>query len=189
MSQGEEPVPLRYIAAALIVLLVLAGGIFLLSLPGPVSEVNPVPVPTPVVLPTDLPVLPVTTTPPLIPTSEVTRKEAALPQDQGNDVVEGFSFTVRPVKTSAPAGGTVVYHTRIESEGRFSGPVTLSIRVTAPFYDTTFDLGQVEGPYPRELEYPFTVPGYVPAGVTIKGDLMAVGGGRTVQKTVSLVVT
>jgi hypothetical protein len=82
----------------------------------------------------------------------------------------------------------VVYTARIDPVGGFSDPITLKIHVTAPFYDRTFDLGTLTAPYPKSIEYPFDVPGYVPGGIQITGVIQADGGGKHVEKTVYLTV-
>ena len=106
--------------------------------------------------------------------------EPAVPKD--------FTFSISPESATAPAGGRVVYTARVDPVGGFSDPITLKIRVKAPFYDKTYDLGTLTAPYPKSIEYPFDVPGYVPGGIQITGVIQADGGGKHVEKTVYLTV-
>lgn len=101
-----------------------------------------------------------------------------------------FQISVSPVNTQAHAGDRVPYTMVIVPEYGFSQPVSLSIEVSALMvFRQTYDLGIVSPPFPTTLTYEFTVPGNVPAGVTINGLLRATGGGIERQRTLSLQVT
>jgi hypothetical protein len=78
---------------------------------------------------------------------------------------------------------------RVDADPGYLRDVRLSLRVTAPLYDRTYDLGTVSPPYPKVLEYPFEVPGYVPPVVTISGTLTATDGSVTREETLTLSVT
>jgi hypothetical protein len=78
---------------------------------------------------------------------------------------------------------------RVDADPGYLRDVRLSLRVTAPLYDRTYDLGTVSPPYPKVLEYPFEVPGYVPPFVTISGTLTATDGSVTREETLTLSVT
>jgi hypothetical protein len=56
------------------------------------------------------------------------------------------------------------------------------------FFSHTYDLGIQEPPYPKTVEYPFTVPDNLPSGVTVNGVVSSTGGGITREDQLSLTV-
>ncbi len=70
----------------------------------------------------------------------------------------------------------------ISGTNGFSAPVQLSLHVSAVFvYNRDYDLGTQYPPYPKIVDYPFTVPSNVPGGITVNGLLTARGGSEVRQ--------
>jgi hypothetical protein len=105
-------------------------------------------------------------------------------------VIQGppaFTLLVTPVEARAMPGGTVIYTMTIEPEGGFHDQISLHLTASAFIvYRETFDLGTVDPPYPKVFEYHYTVPSDVPSGITLKGVLVAEGGGY--QDAVDLIL-
>ena len=114
---------------------------------------------------------PVRTTTP-IPT--VTTMSTTAPVTTGNP---SFSISVNPMTAVAGPGDQVIYHMTIAGTNGFSDPVQLSLHVSAVFvYNRDYDLGTQYPPYPKTVDYPFTVPSNVPRGITVNGLLTARSG-------------
>jgi hypothetical protein len=130
----------------------------LLEIPSPgVAEASPTPVRT------ESPFLsPVSTTVPETP------------------VIQGppaFQLLVTPVEARVRPGDTIVYSLTVEPEGGFDEPVSLRLDVRALFlYQESFDLGTIDPPFPKTVDYLFVVPSDIPAGITVSGILTAEGG-------------
>lgn len=88
-----------------------------------------------------------------------------------------FSVTVSPTTAVARPGDLITYHMTISGTNGFSDPVHLSLHVSAVFvYNADYDLGTQYPPYPKTVDYPFTVPSNVPGGITVNGVLTASSG-------------
>ena len=129
-----------------------------------------------------------------LPPPEVTPDESAFPTitTLSSPTLSGppsFTLLVTPVEVRAGPGDPILYTLTIEPKGGFSQPVSLRLDVSALFlYRNSFDLGSVNPPYPQTFEYLFRVPQDVPAGVTVKGVLIAEGGGHTEERDLILLV-
>jgi hypothetical protein len=64
----------------------------------------------------------------------------------------------------------------IEGKNGFSSPVTLELTASALFVTQKYDFGTYNPPFPQTIRYPFTVPDYLPPGVTVDGTLKATSG-------------
>jgi hypothetical protein len=114
---------------------------------------------------------PVTTA---IPLPTVTTIGTAAPVTTGTP---SFSISVNPVSAVAGPGDLVTYHMTIAGTNGFSDPVQLSLHVSAVLvYNRDYDLGTQYPPYPKTVDYPFTVPSNVPRGITVNGLLTARSG-------------
>ena len=87
-----------------------------------------------------------------------------------------FTLTTSPTSASAGRGETVTYTMVIDGKNGFSSPVTLELTASALFVSRTYDFGTYDPPFPRTIPYPFTVPDYLPSGVTVDGTLKATSG-------------
>jgi hypothetical protein len=129
-----------------------------------------------------------------LPPPEVTDDESALPTITmlSSPTLSGppsFTLIVTPVEARARPGETILYTMSIEPKGGFDQPVSLRLDVNALFlYRNSFDLGSVTPPYPRTFEYLFRVPEEVPGGITVKGALIAEGGGHKEVRDLILLV-
>jgi hypothetical protein len=75
----------------------------------------------------------------------------------------------------------------IEPKAGFDKSVSLHLEVNALFlYRESFDLGYIDPPFPRTIEYRFVVPSGVPGGITVKGHLTAEGGGHKEEEDLIL---
>lgn len=161
-------------AAGLLVVIVLIAG-----MPGPVPVAPLLPAPgTPGVTPG--PSLngpsPVTTVP--LVTTE--------PTPSGPP---GFTLFVTPVEVRARPGEVVTYTLTIEPRGGFAAPVALRLDASALFlFRNSYDLGVVDPPYPRTVQYPFVVPSELPTGITVRGVLSGDGGGHREERDLVLIV-
>lgn len=101
----------------------------------------------------------------------------------------GFSLFVTPIEVRARPGEVVTYTLTIEPRGGFAAPVGLRLDASALFlFRNSYDLGMVDPPYPRTVQYPFVVPGELPAGITVRGLLSGEGGGHREERELVLVV-
>ncbi len=102
---------------------------------------------------------------------------------------KSFSFSVSPATAVAAPGDQITYHLTIEGLNGFSDPVQLSLHVSAVLvYNQDYDLGTQYPPYPKTVDYPFTVPGNVPHGITVNGLITARGGSIIRQQPLVLQV-
>ena len=97
-----------------------------------------------------------------------------------------FTLTTSPTSTTAGRGETVTYTMVIDGKNGFSSPVTLELTASALFVTRTYDFGTYDPPFPRTIQYPFTVPDYIPPGVTVDGTLRATGGGLVRENRLTL---
>ncbi|MDD1659579.1 MAG: hypothetical protein LUQ62_00030 [Methanomicrobiales archaeon] len=99
-----------------------------------------------------------------------------------------FSLATSPTSVTAGRGETVTYTMVIEGMNGFSAPVTLELTASALFVTRTYDFGTYDPPFPRTIQYPFTVPDYLPPGVAVDGTLRATGGGLVRENRLTLLV-
>jgi hypothetical protein len=101
----------------------------------------------------------------------------------------GFTLFVTPVEVRARPGEVVTYTLTIEPRGGFAAPVALRLDASALFlFHNSYDLGVVDPPYPRTVQYPFVVPSELPAGITVRGVLSGDGGGHREERDLVLIV-
>ena len=101
-----------------------------------------------------------------------------------------FTVTISPAQATAGRGETVVYRMTIEPRNGFSGEIHMELQASALFglVSQTHDLGIQEPPYPKTVEYAFTVPSNWPSGITINGVVRSTGGGITREDPLTLTV-
>ncbi|HMZ32135.1 MAG: hypothetical protein ACP5NU_02685 [Methanomicrobiales archaeon] len=94
---------------------------------------------------------------------------------------------VTPVEARAKPGDTILYVMAIEPKGGYDEPVSLRLEVNALLlYRESFDLGDIDPPFPKTIEYRFVVPSEVPGGITVKGHLTAEGRGHKEEQDLIL---
>jgi hypothetical protein len=197
----------RVIAGSLVFITLFAAVIFLPGLLVPPTRVEPPPVtpaqPTTTIARTPGVTVPgsTTATPPV-----TTTRATAPPTTQPAITIQpvtpaatqpasttptgppGFTVTITPSHATAGKGETVVYQMLIEAQNGFSGKIHMEVTASFLFFSQTQDLGFQEPPYPKTIEYPFTVPGTLPPGITINGVVRSTGDGITREDTLSLTV-
>jgi len=95
-----------------------------------------------------------------------------VPSHQGS-----FVFSISPIEAQAKPGESVTYVMDILPSGGFNDTVHVTLVVSALFVTQNYDLGTYGPPFPRRIEYPVTVPGSIPSGITLEGKITAEGGG------------
>lgn len=125
---------------------------------------------------------PVTTLSTVNPTLPAT----VIPTPQGT--VVPFSLSVRPLSASARPGDTLTYTLDIQGGEGMTGPIHLSLTAGALFYTKTYDLGDINPPFPKTITYDFQVPGNLPSGITVNGVITASGGGQTESREITLTI-
>ena len=100
----------------------------------------------------------------------------------------GFTITISPTQATAGRGETVTYTMLIEAQNGFDGQIHMVVTAGFLFFSQTQDLGYQGPPYPKTIEYPFTVPGTLPPGVTVNGVVTSTGDGITREDHLSLTV-
>lgn len=124
------------------------------------------------------------------PAVATTTISSASPESGSSASPSDFLINVGPARATAAKGSTITYTLSLTPYNGFSKPVLLSLDVRALLlYHQVYDLGTLEPPFPKEVRYNFTVPDYVPSGVTIEGTVIAAGGGLTREVPVILSVT
>jgi len=118
-------------------------------------------------------------------TPSVTPSATASPTPSGPP---GFTVTVSPVQASASKGETVTYTMRIEAQNGFSDKIHMELVASVLFFSQTYDLGIQDPPYPKTIQYPFTVPDNLWPGTTVNGVLKSTGGGITREDPLTLTV-
>jgi hypothetical protein len=148
------------------------------------SSQNPSPTPTltETATPTSSPASP---TQPAGATTQGTVTATASPTYSGPP---DFSLSTSPTSVSTGRGETVTYTMVIDGKNGFSAPVTLELTASALFVTRTYDFGTYDPPFPRTIQYPFTVPDYLPPGVTVDGTLRATGDGLVRENRLTLQV-
>ena len=117
--------------------------------------------------------LPVSTARPASTGTSVTVTPTASPTPTGTP---DFTLTTSPASASAGRGETVTYTMVIDGKNGFASPVTLQLTAGALVVSQTYNLGTYNPPFPQTIRYPFTVPDYLPPGVTVDGILRATSG-------------
>ena len=98
-----------------------------------------------------------------------------------------FTLIVTPVEVRAKPGDAILYVMAIEPMGGFDESVSLRLEVNALLlYRESFDLGDIDPPFPKTIEYRFVVPPEVPGGITVKGHITAEGGGHKEEQDLIL---
>ena len=97
-------------------------------------------------------------------------------------------MSITPTHATAGKGETVVYKMRIEAQNGFSGKIHMEVTASFLIFSQTQDLGFQEPPYPKTIEYPFTVPDTLPPGMTVNGVVRSTGDGITREDHLSLTV-
>jgi len=121
-----------------------------------------------------------TPTPTPIQTTAITTSPAA-------SGPSSFTLIVTPVEARAKPGDTILYVMAIEPKGGYDEPVSLRLEVNALLlYRESFDLGDIDPPFPKTIEYRFVVPSEVPGGITVKGHITAEGGGHKEEQDLIL---
>jgi hypothetical protein len=100
----------------------------------------------------------------------------------------GFTVTITPPQATAGRGETVTYTMLIEAQNGFDGQIHMVVTAGFLFFSQSQDLGYQSPPYPKTIEYPFTVPDTLPPGVTVNGVVTSTGGGITREDHLSLTV-
>ncbi|MDD1663974.1 MAG: hypothetical protein LUQ32_01350 [Methanomicrobiales archaeon] len=100
----------------------------------------------------------------------------------------GFTVTISPVQASAGKGETVTYTMKIEAQNGFSGKIHMELVAGVLFFSQTYDLGIQEPPYPKTIQYPFTVPDNLWPGAAVNGILRSTGDGITREDQLTLTV-
>lgn len=96
-----------------------------------------------------------------------------------SDPESSFTLTVVPVDAAARPGDMVDYTVTIVPLGEFHEPVTLALQVEAePVFRGRYDAGVMNPPFPKTYEYRVVVPPQAPAPLTVRGILIAEGGGH-----------
>jgi hypothetical protein len=116
-------------------------------------------------------------------TPTVTATATAIPTPSGPP---DFSLSTSPTSVTARRGETVTFTMVIDGKNGFASPVTLELSASALFVTRTYDFGTYDPPFPRTIQYPFTVPNYLPPGVTVDGTLKATGGGLVHENRLTL---
>ncbi len=174
-----------FIPLAIVILVMAALFLGPILFPGGTGDSEPSPVPTlsGAATPTSSPV---STTRPTSSATQVTVTATASPTYSGPP---DFTLTTSPTSASAGRGETVTYTMVIDGKNGFSSPVTLELTASALFVTRTYDIGTYDPPFPRTIQYPFTVPDYIPPGVTVDGTLKATGGGLVRENRLTLQVS
>jgi len=100
----------------------------------------------------------------------------------------GFTVSVSPTQATAGRGETVVYRMTIEGQNGFSGQIHMEVTAGFLFFSQTQDLGYQGPPFPKTIEYPFTVPDTLPSGVSVNGVVKSTGDGITRENQLTLTV-
>jgi hypothetical protein len=172
----------------LVIVILVMGALFLgpILFPegsgGPSQEPSPTPTLYGTATPTSSPAM---TTGPTLSATQGTVTTTASPTYSGPP---DFSLTTSPTSVNTGRGETVTYTMVIDGKNGFSAPVTLELTASALFVSRTYDFGTYNPPFPQTIRYPFTVPDYLPPGVTVDGTLRATGGGLVRENRLTLQV-
>ncbi len=195
VEENAPPVPPDRKKWAIIALvLVIAGVAAVAILPSLLAtpsggQAHPVPGPVPLttITPpshrTPRPTLPVS--PGATPSETPSETPSATPTYSGPP---GFTVTVSPTQATAGKGEKVTYTMEIDAQNGFSDTIHMELVASVLFFSQTYDLGTLEPPYPKTVEYPFTVPDNLPSGVTVNGVVRSTGGGITREDQLTLTV-
>jgi hypothetical protein len=97
----------------------------------------------------------------------------------GTPPESSFIITVIPAEASARPGDPVDYTVIITPQDEFDEPISLQLDVDAePVFRGSYNAGVLKPPYPGTYEYRVVVPPQAPAPLTVRGILIAEGGGN-----------
>jgi hypothetical protein len=101
------------------------------------------------------------------------------PLRNGTTRESSFIITVVPDEAFARPGDPVDYTVIITPQGGFHEPIALQLDVDAkPVFKGSYNAGVLKPPYPGTYEYRVVVPPQAPAPLTVRGILVAEGGGH-----------
>ena len=111
----------------------------------------------------------------------------SIPTPQGGIVNPvPFSLSVSPLSASARPGETLTYTLDIQGGEGITEPIHLSLTAKALFFSQTYDLGDLNPPFPQIITRDFQVPGNLPSGITVNGVITATEGAQTESQDISL---
>jgi hypothetical protein len=151
-----------------------------------VCETAPVPSPAKTTARTAAPAGPAGSQTTIPSPSQPVRQQTPFVQPTTAAAPKPFTLKVSPTSASAKPGETLTYTLAIEGGEGITVPVHLTLTAGALFFSQTYDLGQIEPPFPRSVTYDFTVPSNVPSGITINGILTGSGNGQTSEAQIAL---
>lgn len=99
-----------------------------------------------------------------------------------------FSISIVPKSATLKPGDSITYHIKVDAPQSFTDKISFTLFISAPAYSTTFDLGTVSPPYPKEFDYSFIIPSNIPVSVTVKGVLTAKSGNFVQTENVEITI-
>ncbi len=97
-----------------------------------------------------------------------------------------FTISVTPTSTSARSGDVIPYTLKINGGEGLNEPIHLTFKASASGYSKTYDLGDLQPPFPTTITKSVTMPSGIPSGITITGTFTATGGGMTSKATITI---
>ena len=99
-----------------------------------------------------------------------------------------FTLSIEPEEQEVDVGDEVTYYIGVIAEEGFNESIRFDLEVSALAWNTVFDLGVLDPPYPFEFNYTFTIPEEIPIGVTGTAIITGYSGDYRVEEMVTLTI-
>jgi 16S rRNA G966 N2-methylase RsmD len=99
-----------------------------------------------------------------------------------------FSIIIEPDDLTVNVGDEVTYEISIEADEGFNESINFELEVSALTWQTSFEVGFMDPPYPQEFTYSFIIPEEIPIGITATAIVRGTSGVYEVEETVKLTI-
>ncbi|MCX9084297.1 MAG: hypothetical protein OIN87_05785 [Candidatus Methanoperedens sp.] len=112
-----------------------------------------------------------------------TSRETSTPRETQKGDEPDFFISIEPKSIDAKPGDTLDFRIKVTTKGGFNEPVKGKLIVSGPLnLSLEYELPEISPPYPKEFNYPVSIPAETISGL-YSGKIIATGGGITKEDT------
>jgi len=110
-------------------------------------------------------------------------EEKETPRETQTGEKPDFFISIEPKSIDAKPGDTLDFRIKVTTKGDFNEPIKGKLIVSGPLnLSLEYDLPEISPPYPKEFNYPVSIPKETISGL-YTGRIIATGGGITKEDT------